>query len=87
MFKGIRNKLTPKEITYFKLAVWVCLIVWMVFFLINALILASLAGEMATTWYSGNLGGIMRWILPVWIVFTCLLIITLISRWAKRRLS
>ncbi len=87
MLKRLRNKLTPRDITYFKLAVWSCLIVWMVFFFVFSLVTAQLAGGMATTWYPGSIGSFMRWILPVWIVFTSLLIITLMSRWTKRRLK
>ena len=81
------RKLTAKELGYFKLAVWVCLVVWFVFFLVNSFILAGMAGRVAVLWYPGVLGSVMRWVLPVWIVFTSLLIITGIARWARKKLS
>jgi len=87
MFRGIREKLSPKDITLFKLSIWTCLIVWMVFFLVNSLILSNMAGIAAVHWYPGVWGHIMRWVLPIWIVFTTLLIITLVARYARRKLS
>ena len=87
MSKDIRSRLSPKDITLLKLATWTCLIVWMVFFFVNSLILSNVAGLMAVNWYPGIIGQIMRWILPIWIVFTSLLIITLIARWTRRKLG
>jgi len=87
MLKRIRSKLSPKEIALFKLATWTCLIVWMVLFFVNALILSNMAGIMSITWYPGVAGQAMRWVLPIWIVFTSLLIIVLIARWTRRKLG
>ena len=87
MFREVRSKLTPKEVGLFKLAIWVCLVVWMVFFLVNTLIVAHLAGATAVIWFPGIWGSVMKWVLPVWIIFTCLLIITGIARWSRRKLS
>jgi len=88
MLKEIRSRLTLKEIGLLKLAVWVCLVVWMVFFLVNSLILAHMAGAAVVLWYPGIWGQIvMKWVLPVWIIFTSLLIITGIARWARKKLS
>ena len=81
------RKLTAKETGYFKLSVWVCLVVWLVFFFVNSLIIAGMAGRAAVLWYSGVWGSIMRWALPVWITFTSLLIITGVARWARKKLS
>jgi len=85
--KSIKERLSPKDIALFKLAVWTCLIVWMVFFFANALILAHRAGIMAYDWYPLAWGGFMRWFLPIWITFTSLLIISLVARWARRKLK
>ena len=88
VLKSLRDKLSPKEVGLFKLAVWTCLVTWLVFFLINSLIVAHIARESAVIWYPGVWGHvIMKWALPVWIVFTCLLIIVGIARYSKRKLS
>lgn len=92
MLKSLRTKLTPKQVVYFKLAVWSCLLVWMLFFLAYSVIFAwkvayslplSLWGE---NWPSVFSAQVVHWTLPIWIVFTAMLIIYFAARFANRRL-
>ena len=89
---SIRDKLSPRDVKLLKLAVWTCLVVWMVFFTVISLSTSFNARWNAESWYPvevwGNfMGPIMRWVIPIWIVFTNLLIVILIARLVKRKLS
>lgn len=87
MLKGLRVRLSPKQEAYFKIAVWTCLMVWMLFFFVFSVATAQYFASLAPTLFGPHTWGlIMTWILPIWVVFTALLIIVLIARYANRKL-
>ena len=87
MLGKIRARFTPKEVTIFKLVLWVALLTWLVFFTIfgvlGTLILSSEASEIYEgRWYKG----IMSFTLPTWFIFTVFLIDIGIMRYTNRKL-
>jgi len=60
----------------------------MVFFFAFSLTMAQRAAGWGPTWFGLNLWGqVMSWVLPIWIVFTCSLIIIAVARYASKRLK
>lgn len=85
---GIRNRLTPRQVSLFKLAVWTMLFVWMIFFAAFSIVIAGvLAGLTPQVFGPGIWGQVMTWVLPVWYVFTSFLIVIIIARYANRKLK
>lgn len=85
----LRDKLSPRDRTYFKIAVWSALTVWMVFWLVFSITIAQKLRIWGSEWFSwmgSPWTGIMHWVAPVGIVFTALLTILLIARWVGRKL-
>ena len=81
-------KLPTKQNPLFKLAVWSCLVVWMVFFFAFSLTMAQRAAGWGPSWFGLNTWGqVMTWTLPIWIVFTCLLIVIAVARYAGKKLK
>jgi len=87
MGKGIRGKLSKRDVALFKLVLWCVLIVWSAFFFTLSVSISRMAKASAIIWWPGELGKFMEWSLPIFIVFTSLLIIYGILRWAKRKLQ
>lgn len=88
MFKNLRAKLSPKQVVYFKLATWTMLLTWMLFFFIFSIIMAQRAAYIvpAEIWGSETWASALHWILPIWIVFTSMLIIYFTARYANKKL-
>lgn len=85
---GKMVKLKPKEIGLFKLVTWSCLLVWMLMFFIFSLSIAGRASTLGPIFFGATVTGhLMAWILPILVVFTCLLIIIGVARFANRRLK
>ena len=88
LLKGLRTRLTPKQVALFKLVVWCVLLVWMVFFLTYAIIMARIMAYQIplifpqTTFYQA-----LAKMLPYWFVFTIGLTELIIARWAYRKLK
>ena len=80
--RNLKERLTSKQAAYFRLAVWVALIVWMTFFLAFSMIaswtLLQVVGVAAGSWM-----GILA---AIWAIFTALLVVYGIARWSNRRL-
>lgn len=87
LLKGLRRRLSPKEVALFRLVVWCCLLVWMAFFAVHAVITSQILANWApqvfpqTVFYQ-----ILAGTLPVWYLFTVGLIIFISARWAYRKL-
>ncbi|KKL97494.1 hypothetical protein LCGC14_1833870 [marine sediment metagenome] len=86
MSKGVRGRLSKRDVALFKLVLWCVLIVWAAFFVIYSTAIARIAKAQAVTWWGGSWGSFLEWTLPIFIVFTALLIVYGILRWAKRKL-
>ena len=81
------RKLKSKEVNLFKLVTWSCLLVWMLMFFIFSLAIAGQAKALGLLLFGLTVtGSVMAWVLPVLIVFTCILIIIMVARFANRRL-
>jgi len=88
MLKRLRNKLSEKDKALFKLVVWAALVVWMVFFFTYSIIVARKFAAIAPYTYGlDTWGQVLAWVGPVWVVFTSLLIIVGIARYASKKLS
>ena len=87
MFNNLKNRLSERDRKYFKLAVWACLIVWAVFFLVYSAVFSSYARATVLFTMRGVAGSFFAWVVPIWIVFTALLIIYYVARFAIRRLK
>ncbi len=84
------RKLTEKEKNLFKLVVWACLMVWMLFFFTYSIIAAQKMAVLAPMLFGGfgpTWGAVLTWVAPVWIVFTALLLIVFAAKFAHRRLN
>ena len=88
LLKGLRNKLTPKQIALFKLVIWAVLLVWMIFFLAQSILTAQILGKWVpsvfpqTVYYQT-----LARMIPYWYVFTIGLVEFIIARWAYRKLK
>ncbi len=88
MFKRLRDKLSEKDKALFKLALWTMLIVWMVFFLSYSIVMARIFAIRSPFLFGvGTWGQVMTWVLPVLVVFTSLLTVIIIARYAAKKLS
>lgn len=78
----------PKSITVIKLTVWSGLVVWMLFLFAYAIVGAQRLGRAGPELFgTGTLGQVLTWVAPIWVVFTTLLLIVYIARFASRRLG
>ena len=86
--KGLRARLTPKQVVLFKLVVWCVLLVWMVFFLAHSIITARILAQRAPVIFPQTLfyQSLARAI-PYWYVFTIGLVEFIVARWAYRKLK
>ena len=88
MLKRLRDKLSERDKTLFKLVLWSMLVVWMVFFFTYSMVIAKIFATIAPAIYGvGIWGQIMTWIGPIWVVFTALLIVVIMAKYANRKLS
>lgn len=88
MLKRLRDRLSERDKVLFKLSLWTVLVVWMVFFFAYSIVMAkTFALRSPYLFGTGLWGQVMTWVLPVWTVFTSLLTIVLMSRYAYRKLS
>lgn len=87
LFKGLRRRLTPRQVVLFKLAVWSALLVWMVFFTTYTIIMTQPLAKWTTIYFPGTpFYQTLARMVPFWWVFTCVLTVVLIARWARRKL-
>lgn len=87
LLKGIRAKLTPKQMALFKLVLWSVLVVWMVFFATHAVITAQILARWAPAVFPQSpFYQMLANTLPFWYVFTVGLIIVFFARYAYRKL-
>jgi len=84
---GLRDRLTPRQVSLFKLAVWTTLFVWIVFFSAFSIVVAGVLAGLAPQVFGVSIWGqVMSWVLPVWYIFTTFLIIVIIARYANAKL-
>jgi len=78
----------PKAIVLIKLVCWAGVLTWMAFMLVAGLAMARLAAVTLPS-FVGNLpaGGIWVWVVPIWIVFTTLLLVLAVARYVNKKLG
>ena len=82
------RKLNKRELVIVKLAVWSGLIVWIFFFFLYSGFIAMRFSRLGPEVFGVDFEGrVLSFILPVWVIFTSLLTVYYISRWAKRKLK
>ncbi len=79
-----------KSLTIVRLTVWAGLLTWMVFFFALGVVMAKRLADAGPSIYWGFgselLAQVLHWIAPIWVVFTVLLVIVYVARFAARRL-
>ena len=71
----------PRAVSLIKLTLWAGLVTWMVFTLALGVSMARLAAIVLPRY-----GEIWTWIVPIWIIFTTLMLIWAVARFAIRKL-
>ena len=77
----------PKAVTLIKLTLWSGLFTWMVFTLATGVAIANLAAQVLPQHVGvGTMGQAWTWIVPIWIIFTTLMLIWAVARFSYNRL-
>jgi len=89
MLKRLRGKLGLRDVAVVKLALWSGLVVWMVFFFSLGAVLAPKLADPAlySGFGSGLFAEVLAWVAPIWVVFTALLVVVYVARFANKRLG
>ena len=86
--KDVRARLTPKQVALLKLAVWVVILVWMVFFIAHSIITAQIMAKWIPDIFPQTLFyQTLARAIPYWYVFTIGLLEFIVARWAFRKLK
>jgi len=76
----------PKSVVIIKITLWAGLLTWMVFTLASSLFMARIAGIEIPKLIEGTRGVVLSWVVPIWIIFTILMLIWAVARFANKRL-
>jgi len=77
----------PKAVVLVKLTLWAGLVTWMVFTLAFGIVMARLAAVSLPPFVGTDFWGqVWTWVVPIWIVFTTLLLIWAVARYANKKL-
>jgi len=76
----------PKSIVVIKITLWAGLLTWMIFSLSTSILMARLASVEILRLVPGTKGTVYSWVVPIWIIFTTLMLIWATSRYAVRKL-
>jgi len=78
----------PKAVALIKLTCWAGLLTWMVFTLVLGIVMARTAAVLLPQYVGiGASGQFWTWVVPIWIVFTTLMLIWAVARFANARLG
>ena len=78
----------PKAIALIKLVCWAGILTWMAFTLTAGLVMARLAAVTLPPFLESNpIGGILSWVIPIWIIFTSLLLVLAVARYVNKKLG
>ena len=90
MVDKIKQKMGSKGQALVRLCLWAGLVVWIIFYLAFGVAVARWIGPAVATflqeYWSPLFVDIMRWLVPIWFIFTVLLTIVLISRWVNKKM-
>ena len=88
MFKKLRDRLSPRGVAIIKLALWSGLAVWMIFFFAFGVTAAQRFAAFGPEVFGTSLWGqILTWVTPIWVVFTALLVVVYVARFANKKLG
>jgi hypothetical protein len=76
----------PRSIVIIKITLWAGLLTWMVFILATSLFMARIAAIDIPKLIEGTKGIVYSWVVPIWIIFTILMLIWAVARFASRKL-
>ena len=77
----------PKSVALIKLVLWAALVTWMVFTLAFGIVMAKLASvSLPNVIGTGTWAQVWTWIIPIWVIFTTLVLIWGVARFTNRRL-
>lgn len=77
----------PRSVNLIKLTLWAGLFTWMVFTLVTGIAMARLAAvRLPQLIGTSTYGQVWTWIVPIWIIFTTLMLIWAVARFAVRKL-
>lgn len=77
----------PRAVNLIKLTLWAGLVTWMVFTVAFGISVARVAAVMLPQLIgTGTYGIVWTWVVPIWIIFTTLMLIWAVARFAVRRL-
>jgi len=77
----------PRAVSLIKLTLWAGLVTWTVFTLATGIAMARLAAvKLPQLVGVGTYGQIWTWVVPIWIIFTTLMLIWAVARFANKKL-
>jgi len=77
----------PRSVALIKIALWSGLMTWAVFTLATGIVVARAAAILLPQWIGISLTSqIWTWVVPIWIVFTTLMLIWAVINFANKRL-
>lgn len=77
----------PRAVALIKLTLWAGLATWIVFTLATGIVMARLAAVNLPIWIgTGPYGQLWTWVVPIWVVFTTLMLIWAVVRFALKKL-
>lgn len=77
----------PRAVNLIKLTLWAGLFTWMVFTVVTGIAMARLAAvKLPQLIGIGVYGQVWTWIVPIWVIFTTLMLVWAIARFAIKRL-
>jgi len=77
----------PRAVSLIKLTLWAGLATWMIFTLATGIAMARLAAVSLPPLVGTDVWGqIWCWVIPIWIVFTTLMLIWAVARFANKKL-
>ena len=77
----------PRAVALIKLVLWAGLVTWIVFTLAFGIVMARLAAvSLPPLIGTGAWAQVWTWVIPIWIVFTTLMLIWAVARFANKKL-
>ena len=77
----------PRAVNLIKLTLWAGLVTWMVFNTTAGIVFARQAAIILPRYVgTGTYGQVVTWVVPIWIIFTALMLDWAVARFAVRRL-
>jgi len=81
-------KLSPRSRSLVKLTLWAGVLTWLVFYLASGVVMAQRLANLGSDIFGGGIrGDILHWVAPIWVVFTVLLTVVLVSRYVTKKLG